>query len=44
MKSRQKYYLIKWPESHPYFKNPQCIQSEGMDYFVPCELFDKQKH
>lgn len=39
----QKYYLISWPESQKFMKNKKCIQSEGMNYFVPCELYDKKK-
>lgn len=37
----QKYYLIDWPQSQPFMENSRCIQSEGMSYFVPCDLYDK---
>ena len=40
---RQKYYLIEWPESRFYIGNNECIQSEGMSFFVPCEMLDKKK-
>lgn len=39
----QKYYLIEWPDSQPFIGNKECIQSEGMSYFVPCELYDGLK-
>ena len=40
---RQKYYLIEWPESQEFIGNKNCIQSEGMSFFVPCELWDNKK-
>lgn len=40
---RQKYYLIEWPESQEFIGNKDCIQSEGMSFFVPCELWDNRK-
>ena len=40
----QKYYRIQWPESQKFMKERGCIQSEGMTYFVPCELYDKMKN
>ena len=36
----QKYYLIEWPESKRFMKDKRCIQSHGMSFFVPCELYD----
>ena len=30
-----------WPESQEFIGNSECIQSEGMSFFVPCELVDK---
>jgi hypothetical protein len=39
----KKYYLIEWPDSQPFIGNKECIQSEGMSYFVPCELYDGLK-
>lgn len=41
--NRQKYYLIEWPESQKFMGHRDCIQSEGMSYFVPCDLYDKTK-
>ena len=43
MERKTKYYLLEWPESQKFMENPECIQSEGMSYFVPCELYDKMK-
>lgn len=40
----QKYYLVDWPESQRFMDNKDCIQSEGMSYFVPCELVEQQKN
>ena len=40
--SKQKYYLVEWPESQPYIGNKDCIQSEGMSFFVPCNLIDNE--
>ena len=41
----QKYYLIEWPESKRFMKDKRCIQSHGMSFFVPCELYEaKNKH
>ena len=37
----QKYYLVEYPESKKFKKLDGCIQSEGMSYFVPCEVYDK---
>ena len=37
----QKYYLVEYPESKKFKKLEGCIQSEGMSYFVPCEVYDK---
>ena len=39
---RQKYYLIDWPESKPYIHDERCIQSDGMSFFIPCELIDSK--
>ena len=36
----QKYYLIEWPESQEFMDNPECIPSEEMSFFVPCELYE----
>ena len=38
---KQKYYLIDYPESKRFKRLKGSIQSEGMSYFVPCELYDK---
>ena len=39
----QQYYLIEWPESREFIGNKDCIQAEGMAFFVPCELWDKRE-
>lgn len=38
----QKYYYIEYPASKPFIKNKRCIQYDGMNCFVPCELVDNQ--
>lgn len=38
---KKKYYRVFWPESQKFMENKECIQSEGMTYFVPCEIYDK---
>jgi hypothetical protein len=40
---KQKYYLVEWPESQSFMDNKKCIQSEGMSYFVPCEIYETKK-
>lgn len=35
-----KYYLITWPDSQYYMDCPEAIQSDGMSFFVPCEIVD----
>ena len=42
MNNRQKYYLVEWPESKPFPRHPDCIQSDGMSFFIPCELIDSK--
>lgn len=37
----QKYYYVQWPQSKRFMKNKQCIQGDGMNYFVPCEIYDE---
>lgn len=38
---KQKYYRVEWPDSQQFIGHPDCIQSDDMSYFVPCELYDK---
>lgn len=40
----KQYYLIDWPESQKFMNNPECIQSEGMSYFVPCSLYENSRN
>lgn len=40
MTLKQKHYLVEWPESRDYIGHRDCVQSEGMSFFVPCELYD----
>jgi hypothetical protein len=37
---KRKYYYVEWPESQYFMDNPDCIQSDGMSYFVPCDVYD----
>lgn len=39
----KKYYCIQWPESKAFMKNKECIQGQGMTFFVPCEIYEKVK-
>jgi hypothetical protein len=38
--SKQKYYLIEWPESQEYMERDDCVPTDNMAYFVPCEVYD----
>lgn len=38
------YYLIEWPESQKWMDCREAVQSEGMSYFVPCKLYDKNNN
>jgi hypothetical protein len=39
--SKQKYYLVEWPESQEYMERNDCVPTDDMAYFVPCEVYDK---
>lgn len=36
-----KYYLIEWPESQKFMEYEECIGTDDMAYFVPCDLYDQ---
>lgn len=38
--SKQKYYLVEWPESQEYMERDDCVPTDNMAYFVPCEVYD----
>ena len=38
--SKQKYYLVEWPESQEYMERDDCVPTDDMAYFVPCEVYD----
>ena len=42
--SRQKYYLIEWPESQEYMERDDCVLGDNMACFVPCKVYDDVKH
>jgi hypothetical protein len=42
--SKQKYYLVEWPESQEYMERDDCVPTDNMAYFVPCEVYDDAKH
>lgn len=39
---KTKYYLIDWPESQLYMDKPGVYQSDGMAFFVPTTLVDRE--